>query len=149
MKLRSFMEWKEHTYKELKTRRMFTLRYTRQHYDVIYMYLTWMRPYLRNIARLQSEAMEKKKEVTPDLVSAFEGSLLEVEFLARRMPEKNEKYYACVLANFVLRTRPELSFHQEGYKHTGPVHMGRVEIIMRAYDEKNDPELEEIDDTKS
>jgi hypothetical protein len=132
-KLLSYMEWKEHTFKELKTRRIFTLKYTRQHYDVIHMYLAWIRPYLRNIARLQSESMEQKKVTSADLVSAFEGSLLEVEWLAREMPEDNKKYFAVVLANFVLRTRPELSFHQEGYKHTGPVHMGRVEIILRGY----------------
>jgi hypothetical protein len=77
--------------------------------------------------------MEEKKMTTPNLVSAFEGSLLEVEFLARKLPEKNKKYYACILASFELRTRPEMSFHQEGYKHTGPVHMGRIEIIQRAY----------------
>lgn len=132
-KLRSYMQWKEHTYKELKTRKAFTLKYTRQHYDVIHMYLSWIRPYLRNIARLQSESMEEKKMTTPDLVSAFEGSLLEVEFLARKLPEKNKKYYACLLANFVLRTRPEMSFHQEGYRHQGPVHMGKIEVIMRSY----------------
>jgi hypothetical protein len=132
-KLRSYMEWKKHTLDELTTRRMFTLKYMRQHYDVIHMYLNWIRPYLRNVARLQSEQMEKKKMTTADLVSAFEGSLLEVEFLARKMPEGNQKYYACVLCNFVLRTRPEMSFHQEGYRHQGPVHMGRVEVIMRSY----------------
>ena len=132
-KLRSFMEWKKHTHSELSTRRKFTLKYMRQHYDVIHMYLNWIRPYLRNIARLQSEHMEEKKLTTADLVSAFEGSLLEVEFLARKMPEGNSKYYACVLCNFVLRTRPEMSFHQEGYRHQGPVHMGRVEVIMRSY----------------
>jgi hypothetical protein len=132
-KLRGYMDWKEHTFKELKTRRIFTLKYTRQHYDVIYMYLAWIRPYLRNIARLQSEMMEEKKVTTPDLVSAFEGSLLEVEFLARKLPEGNKKYYSCILASFELRTRPEMSFHQEGYKHTGPVHMGRIEMFLRGY----------------
>ncbi len=132
-KLRSYMEWRKHTHKELKTRKTFTLRYMRQHYDVIQMYLQWIRPYLRNIARLQSERMEKKKMISADIVSAFEGSLLEVEFLVRKLPKGNKKIYACVLCNFVLRTKPEMSFHQEGYRHQGPVHMGKVECIMRAY----------------
>jgi hypothetical protein len=132
-KIRSFMEWKKHTNKELKTRKIFTLKYMRQHYDVIYMYLTWIRPYMRNIARLQSEAMETKKLTTPDLVSAFEGSLLEVEYLARKLPEGNQEYYACILSNFVLRSRPDMSFHQEGYRHQGPLHVGKVEVVMRIY----------------
>jgi len=132
-KLRSFMEWKKHTYEEIKTRKKFTLKYTRQHYDVIHMYLSWIRPYLRNIARLLSESMEEKKVTSAELVSAFEGSLLEVEFLARKLPEKNKKYYSCILANFVLRTRPDMSFHQEGYRHQGPLHVGRIECIMRVY----------------
>jgi hypothetical protein len=132
-KLRSYMEWKVHTHKEIRTRKIFTLKYMRQHYDVIHMYLQWIRPYLRNIARLQSESMEEKKLTTADLVTAFEGSLLEVEFMLRRMPEKNTKYFSVIICNFVLRTRPEMSFHQEGYRHQGPVHMGRVECIMRNY----------------
>ncbi len=132
-KLRTFLEWKEHTYKELKTRRGFTLKYTRQHYDVIHMYLSWIRPYLRNISRLQSEVMEEKKLTTPDLVSAFEGSLVEIEFLARAMPEKNKEYYSCILANFLYRTRPTMSYQQEGYRHQGPLHVGRTDITMRAY----------------
>ena len=132
-KLRSFMQWKEHTYKEIKTRKIFTLKYMRQHYDVIHMYLSWIRPYLRNIARILSESMEKKKITSADLVSAFEGSLIEVEYMARRMPEDNKEYYACVLSTFLMRTRPEMAFHQEGYRHQGPLHMGKIEIITRIY----------------
>jgi hypothetical protein len=132
-KLRSFMEWKVHTHKEVNTRKKFTLKYMRQHYDVIHMYLSWVRPYLRNIARLQSESMEESKLTNADLVTAFEGSLLEVEFMVRKKAEGNKEYYSCILCTFVMRTKPEMSFHQEGYRHQGPVHMGKVECIMRAY----------------
>jgi hypothetical protein len=132
-KLRSFMEWKVHTHKEVNTRKKFTLKYMRQHYDVIQMYLSWVRPYLRNIARLQSESMEEIKLTSADLISAFEGSLLEVEILVRKMAEGNKEYYSCILATFNMRTKPEMSFHQEGYRHQGPVHMGKVECIMRCY----------------
>src|SRR3989344_1543656 len=37
-KLKSYLIWKEQTYRELKARRNFTLKYLRQHYDVVKMY---------------------------------------------------------------------------------------------------------------
>jgi len=132
-KLRSYLEWRKHTFSELNTRRMFTLRYTRQHYDVIHLYLSWIRPYLRNIARLQSENLEQNKEITPHLVSAFEGSLMEVEFLAKKFIAGNTEVYAVIIENFVFRTRPAMSFQQEGYRHQGPIHVGKVEVTFRCY----------------
>lgn len=131
-KLRSFLEWKEHTFKELKNRRIFTLKYLRQHYDVIKMYMTWVRPYLRNIRRLQSEALEVKKPTTPDLISAFEGSLIEIEILGKHLPENNKKYYSCQLINFRYRTRPSMSYQQEGFQR-GPLHVGETRITFRGY----------------
>lgn len=132
-KLRSYLEWRDHTLKELKTRKQFTLKYTRQHYDVINMYLMWIRPYLRSIARLQSETMEEEKTTSPHVISAFEGSLIEVEFLAKKMPDSNKEVYAVVIGTFSYRTRASMSYQQEGYRHQGPVHVGRVETILRAY----------------
>jgi hypothetical protein len=131
-KLRTFLAWKEHTFDELKNRERFTLKYLRQHFDVIKMYMTWVRPYLRNIRRLQSEAMEEGKPFTPDLVSAFEGSLVEIEFLAKYMPQGNKEYYAVDLIHFRYRTRPSLSYQQEGYQR-GPIHVGESRITIRPY----------------
>ena len=131
-KLRSFIEWKIHTHKELKTRRRFTLQYFRQHADVIKMYMTWVKPYLRNIRRLQSETMEKDKESTPDIVSAFEGSLIEIEFLAKYLPDNNKEIYSVFLAHFRYRTRPTMSYQQEGYQR-GPLHVGETKVTLRAY----------------
>ena len=48
-KLRTFLEWKKATYEELKTKRRFTLKYLRQHFDIIKLYMNWVKPYLRNI----------------------------------------------------------------------------------------------------
>ena len=131
-KLRSFIEWKNHTYKELKTRRKFTLQYFRQHADIIKMYMTWVKPYLRNIRRLQSETLEKSKESTPDIISAFEGSLVEIEFLAKYLPEGNKDVYAVLLTHFRYRTKPSMSFQQEGYQR-GPLHVGETKITFRGY----------------
>ncbi len=76
--------------------------------------------------------------LTPDIISAFEGSLLEIEFLAAQLPvnqakqTQNKHVHSCILAHFLYRTRPSMSFQQEGYQR-GPVHVGKVEIDLRAY----------------
>lgn len=127
-KLYSFLKWKESTYKEIKVRRTFTLKYLRQHFDIIRMYAEWIKPYLKNIRRL---TMSQSKADTADLISAFEGSMIEIEFIAAK--KVTSKYNSVVLVNFDCRTRPTMSFHQEGYQQRGPIHTGRIVINMRAY----------------
>ena len=124
-KLRGYLAWKEHTYGEITNRRIFTLKYLRQHYDIIKMYITWVKPYLKNIERL---TMDQNKMDTPDLLNAFENSMIEIEILAKN-PSKivNE----VILCHFMYRTRPEMNYHQEYQR--GPIHVGRVEINFRAY----------------
>ncbi|MFH1133756.1 MAG: hypothetical protein V1735_04645 [Nanoarchaeota archaeon] len=136
-KLRTYIEWKKATFKELEVKRMFTLKYLRQHYDIIHLYMAWVRPYLRNIKRLQMGDFTK----SPDLISAFEGSIVELEFLAKKFPQRfeverepkvNELVYSVVLATFYYRTRPSMSYQQEGYQR-GPLHVGKTEVTLRAY----------------
>ncbi|MBR9699030.1 hypothetical protein GOV09_01065 [Candidatus Woesearchaeota archaeon] len=124
-KLRSFLAWKEHTYEELKNRRIFTLKYLRQHYDIIKMYMTWVKPYLKNIERL---TMDQQKMETPDLLAAFETSMIEVELLAKK---PSGPVNECVLVHFWYRTRPDMNYQQEYQR--GPLHVGRAEITFRAY----------------
>ncbi len=128
-KLRTYMEWKRATYDELRTRRKFTLQYFRQHYDIIRMYMDWIKPYLRNIKRM---GMDYRRLDSADLVSAFDGSMIEVEFIAKKKKPEFGKYTACVLVNFLHRTRPHMTVQTEGYQR-GPVHVGKVEVTMRAY----------------
>lgn len=127
-KLKSYLVWKDHTFKELKTRRIFTLKYLRQHYDIIKMYMVWVKPYLKNIKRMQ---MDLGKMDTADIVSAFEGSLIEIEFIARK-PIKETGVHACLDVHFFYRSRPELKFVQEGYQR-GPIHVGKTIMTLRAY----------------
>ncbi len=131
-KLRSYLEWKEHTYKELKSRRIFTLKYLRQHFDIIKMYMTWVKPYLRNIRRLHSEALEQQKAVSPDLITAFEGALIEVEILAKRLPRGNKDYYAAAIYNFRFRVKPEMKYQAEGFQRA-PIHVGEIRVTARGY----------------
>lgn len=133
--LKTYLVWKERTNEELKVRRRFTLKYLKQHYEIIKMYMTWVRPYLRHIRRL---TLDEEKILTPDIVSAFEGSMIEIEFLASKLPldeetkKQNEIVHSCVLAHFLFRTRPSMSYQQEGYQR-GPIHVGRMEMNLRAY----------------
>jgi len=128
-KLRSFLAWKEHTYEELKNRRKFTLKYLRQHFEIIRMYMTWVKPYLKNIQRMQ---LDQSRADTADLIVAFESSMIEVETLAVK-PVKiaGVDINQCILMHYLFRTRPEMSYSQEYQR--GPLHLGRVEIDFRAY----------------
>ena len=135
-KLRAFLGWKEQTYKELKTKRKFTLKFLRQHYDIIKMYMSWVKPYLKYVKMLRSS---EKKMDSPDLIGAFEGSMIEIEILAKKSPfnrttgkTKNTIYKSCILANFNYRTTPDMKFISEGYQR-GPDHIGRVDMKLRSY----------------
>ncbi len=125
--LNQYIVWRGSTSKEHKNRKVFQLKYLQQHFDIIKMYLTWVKPYLRHARAL---TMKEKSLTSPELVSAFEGSLLDVEILARRPIDG--KAHSCVLVTFNYRTRAELKVQQEGYQR-GPVHIGRMVITFRAY----------------
>ncbi len=125
-KLKQYLVWKKTTYGELVNRRRFTLQYLRQHFDVIKMYIDWVKPYLKYIRRLH---MDVKKMGQPEIISAFESSLIEVELLAIR---PFGEYNACVVAHFLFTTKPQMQFAVEGY-HRGPIHIGKADIELRGY----------------
>ncbi len=127
-KLRQFSTWKKETYKELKTRKKFTLKYLRQHWTVIEMYMDWLKPYLKNVRKLSMRST--KGEQSTDLVSAFESALMEIEVLFY-MPEM-KGYHPVVLAHFDFRTKPAMNYSQEG-RQRGPQHTGRASMELRAY----------------
>jgi len=129
-KLRTFHEWKKHTFKELWTRRRFTLQYFRQHYEVIRMYMNWLKPYLKNIKRL---TMKEKHIDGVELISGFEGSVVEIEVLATKRDLKWGKYYACGLVNVLCSSHATtMPYVGEGYQR-GPKHAGKATITVRAY----------------
>lgn len=128
-KLYSFMRWKEETEKELKSRKIMTVKYLQQHYDSIKLYLSWVKPYLRNIRRMQSQ---EKMITQPDIVAAFEASMVEIEILGKFLPRGNKDIMGCMLATFEYRTRPSLNYQAEGYQR-GPIHVGETKITLRGY----------------
>ncbi len=136
-KLRQYYEWKKRTYSELKTRRKFEIKYLRQHYDTIKLYISWIKPYLKNIAMLQPKDSWNE---TARLINSFEGAIAEIEVIARKK-EAGKEYWAVILANFLYSVRPQLDYHLQEYQHKGPVHVGRVELTLRSY-AWNDEQLE-------
>jgi len=127
-KLTQYYIWKNRTYKELVIRKRFTIKYLRQHYDTIKLYMGWIKPYLRNIRKL---TMDQRKMDSWELLSAFEGSMLEVEILCSKQ-EPDYTFFPCILLSFMYRTRPMLSYVAEGYQR-GPIHLGKMELTFRAY----------------
>ncbi|MFH1399071.1 MAG: hypothetical protein ABIG95_03090 [Candidatus Woesearchaeota archaeon] len=128
-KLRTYLEWKKHTFMELLTRRRFTLQYFRQHYDIIRLYMSWIKPYLRLIRRVQApESMQD----SATLIGAFEGSMIEIEVLARQKKPTYGPYNAIGLLHFEYTTTPTMSYQQEGFQR-GPKHEGKAVITVRSY----------------
>lgn len=127
-KLKSFILWREFTHSELTNRRKFTLKFLRQHYNAIQMYIDWIKPYLRNIKRL---AQNFERTESEDLIGSFEGSVTEIEVVCKK--KSSDNYYGVVVLNFLYRTQPQMDYHQDGYQHKGPLHVGRVEFTMRSY----------------
>jgi len=131
--LTQFTEWKKRTAKEHESRRRFMLQYLLQHYEIIRMYITWIKPYLRHVSKL---TMKGERLSSPEMVAAFEGSMLDIELLAVKRepvgPNGEMGANVCTLASFYYRTRPEMKVVQDGYQR-GPVHIGKFEMQFRIY----------------
>ena len=128
-KIYQYINWKNKTDEELKSRRIFTLKYLRQHWDVIQMYMNWIKPYLQHIRRLHMN--EKQLDQSIDMVGAFENSIIEIEVIMG-LPTDAKGNFDVSIMTFNYRTRPQLNYQQEGYNR-GAIHMGQMEFIMRAY----------------
>jgi hypothetical protein len=98
--------------------------------------MSWVKPYLRNLRRMQL----KDRSTEVDLINAFEGSIVEIEFIARMLPQKreigkeiwsNKKHWACILMYFRYRTKPQMNYMQEYQR--GPLHVGKVDMYFNAY----------------
>ncbi len=137
-KLMQYYLWKERTGKELEWRRNFVLKSMSQTYHSIKMYTHWLKPYLKNIRKLQMAGIE-----SPDLVTAFETSYIDLELFCIKdkyeaetpmgfVERKFTKYFPCIRVKFNYITRPEMAFQQE-YQHKGAVHAGRTTIELEAY----------------
>ena len=125
-KLTQYITWKETTRKEINQRWTFILKYLRQHYETIRLYMTWVRPYLKNIKKLQMQETDK-----PEMISAFETSLIEIEILAIAKEKGKSTYNPCIHVKFEYVAIPQMAYQQELQR--GAIHTGRTNITMSAY----------------
>jgi hypothetical protein len=124
-KLVQYYTWKAKTYQEMYHTWKFRIKNLKQHYNVVLLYTSWLKPYMTAL-----KALQMKGAVTdPRLISAFETSKLELELLA--VMEEGKKYKSCVLVRFTVTTRPDLTYTQSGQKQVS--HAGRVEIDIEPY----------------
>lgn len=143
-KLLQYITWKEKTYHELTIGREFKLKYMLQHYHVIKLYLNWLRPYMRNIKRLQM----KDAASDVDIIASFETSKIELELLAIKNVYETETfagnkelrkfmhYHPCVRVRINSVAIPELTFQQDYQR--GAVHRGRTEITIEGFSATNE-----------
>jgi len=124
-KLVQYYTWKAKTYQEMSHTWKFRIKNLKQHYNVILLYNSWLKPYMTALKALQMKGAIDD----PRLISAFESSKLELELLAETKVGK--KYRGCVLVRFTITTRPDLTYTQSGQKQVS--HAGRVEIEIEPY----------------
>jgi hypothetical protein len=122
----NFEKWRERTYQEHISRRTFQINFLGQHYHVIQMYVEWLKPYLRSISRL---TMKESNVYSPDLVSAFENSLIDIELMAIKKGKNGA--HGCVISTFNYRTRADMEYAPGGYRK--PMHTGKMFWTLRVY----------------
>ncbi|HSU72394.1 MAG TPA: hypothetical protein VLJ21_00920 [Candidatus Binatia bacterium] len=127
-KLTQYHTWKKATEVELTRRRSFLLRYFRQYYSTIKLYMNWVKPYLKVINRL---GMNLERNTQAEIVRAFETSLVEIEILGRKA--EKDGFESCILMTFQYRTKPSMSITTPDFQHRGPVHVGEAEVTWRSY----------------
>jgi hypothetical protein len=155
-KLMEYYTWKEKTYQELKWGKNFRLKALNQHYQSMKLYIRWLKPFLKNTQRL-----EMSQDNSPELVTAFETSLIQLELFAykktydlitdRGLVEKEfTEKIPCMRIMFKFVALPEMAF-QKDYQRAA-VHAGRTEITIQGFvltpeeiaDYKKGKELEDI-----
>lgn len=145
-KLVQYSTWRKATELELQRRRGFLLRYFRQYYATIKLYMAWVKPYLKVVKRLGLDITQNDRA---SIVRAFETSLVEIEILGRKAEKDGAE--SCILMTFQYRTKPSMSMTTPDFQHRGPVHVGEAEVTWRSYgwnelDIKKFRELKEQED---
>ncbi len=143
-KLFQYLVWKRESQKEVTVRRNFLIKYLRQHYNTLKMYMNWVKPYLKQLKHAQQNVDFNDR---PEMVNFFENSVMEVEILATEQ-DKNETVYAkdsagkdlkienhkpVCLINFYFTTQPDMNITDPSHYHRGPSHAGEIFMTFRTY----------------
>jgi hypothetical protein len=137
-KLYQYLNWRGKTEKALEQRRSFILKYLRQQYGSIKLYIGWVRPYLKNLKKLQMAQKERA-----ELVTAFETSVIELEILAKM--KIGDTYHPCIKVSFEYVAIPQMAY-QRDYQR-GAIHTGLSKIKIQSY-ALTDDEIKEYMDSQ-
>ncbi len=133
-KLTQYYMWKKSTWEELTKRRTYLLKYLRQYYSTIRLYMKWVKPYIKAVKRL---GLDLDRNSRAELVKAFETSLIEIELMGKKLEggsgTGDETVFNCLLITFQYRTKPAMTFATPDFQHRGPTHTGEAEITWRSY----------------
>lgn len=124
-KLYQYYLWRTKTEKEIVQRRNFMLKYLKQHYHVMRLYIHWLKPYFKNISRLQMYQNSKN----PNIIAAFDTSQIDLELLAKR--PMGGDYQPWIRAKFTYVAIPQMAYQQEYQR--GAIHTGRSVIEIQSY----------------
>lgn len=127
-KFQQYFVWKRNSKLENERRLRYSSTYLRQHYSIIRMYVSWLKPYLYYVRALQMVPQGLEK---PELISSFENSLAELEILV--IPKAKDKYMPCILITLNYLSKPDLVYTSPDRYHNGPKHIGSVEVNIRSY----------------
>ncbi|MFW6231004.1 MAG: hypothetical protein ACOC32_03185 [Nanoarchaeota archaeon] len=125
-KLHQFIQWRDHTRKEIEQRKRFTVQYLRQHISAIELNMGWLTPYLRQMKYLKQNT---NFHDSANLISTFDTAKFEIETLCTKKNEK--KYKPVVLMNFQFLSFPERS--GPTYQYSGFQHAGSMTMTLRGY----------------
>ncbi len=132
-KLTQYVQWRERTYQELITRRHFNIKYLAQHFDVIKMYLEWVKPYVKNVKNL-TQKVDKSKNY--QLLQTSESSISDIEIVAKAKnidAVTEYKYvFPVIMVKFHHRTRPVMAYQGQEYSK-GAIQLGRIECDIEGY----------------
>jgi len=124
-KLVQYYTWKLKTNNEMEYTWKFRIKNLKQHYNVIRLYVSWLKPLMTTLKALQM----KSNIYEPSLVSSFESSKLELELLG--VTKRGKYYNSCLLIRIIQITRPDLTYTQGGQKQVQ--HSGEVKIEIEPY----------------
>ncbi len=150
-RVKEFIDWKKHSYNELKKRYNIEKSYLKSQVETIKLYSSWIKPYLAASKQLQQKGFHDNAA----LVNAFSTTMFELTLFAKRevkLPDKIEhykdkmtrKYYSCVIIDFKQRSQLLQKVTQKG--DYAPIYGGKLEINFDAY-ALNSEELELVNKT--
>ncbi len=142
-RIQEFLEWKDHSEKELRKRFEIEKTYLKSQVNSLQLYTRWAKPYLKAAAQL-----EMKDSKSPDLVTAFNTIAMELVLFGKKeikpydaatedkaLPLKfadlkfKRNYYQCILLKFEFRGIPQRVSAQQAHYAFG----GKTKIDLKAY----------------